>query len=155
MLWEIEIHPAAHLLDREAERVRSQCRALGAATIRDIRSARSFLIDGQISPEQIEKIASDFLVDTVVETHTVANHHAPPGAPLASRIAGRAVAPADRTPKSLLNVLYKPGVTDNVADSIRHALVDLGHAVTAVRTCQKYWFNEDAEQMDLARVAGK
>ena len=146
MLWEIEIHPAAHLTDREAERVRSQCQALGAATIREVRSARSFLIEGQISPEQIEKIASGFLVDTVVETHKLVNQSVP---------ANRTPNSELRTQNSLLNVLYKPGVTDNVADSIRYALVDLGYTLSAVRTCQKYWFNDDADQADLARVAGK
>jgi phosphoribosylformylglycinamidine synthase len=145
MLWEIEIHPAAHLPDREAERVRSQCQALGAASIREVRSARSFLIEGNVSPAQIEKIAAGFLVDTVVETHKLVDHAAP---------VGQAPNSALRTPHSL-NVLYKPGVTDNVADSIRRALVDLGYAVTAVRTCQKYWFNDNADQADLTRVAGK
>ncbi len=146
MLWEIEIYPAAHLPDREAERVRSQCQALGAVSIREVRSARSFLIEGNVSSAQIEKIAAGFLVDTVVETHKLVDHSAPVAQTPHSAL---------RTPHSLLNVLYKPGVTDNVADSIRHALVDLGYAVTAVRTCQKYWFNDDADQADLTRVAGK
>ncbi|MBI3865423.1 MAG: phosphoribosylformylglycinamidine synthase subunit PurL [Planctomycetia bacterium] len=146
MLWEIEIYPAKHLPDREADRVRSQCRALGAVSIREVRSARSFLIEGNVSDSQIENIATGFLVDTVVETHSLVNHSTSQDSNPKSEIPN---------PKSLLNVLYKPGVTDNVADSIRRALVELGHAVTAVRTCQKYWFNDDADQADLARVAGK
>ena len=70
MLWEIEIESAAHLPDREAARVLSQCRALGVSSIRDVRSARSFLIEGDLRPVgQIEKIAAGFLADTVVETY--------------------------------------------------------------------------------------
>jgi phosphoribosylformylglycinamidine synthase len=146
MVWEIEIHPAARLPDREADRVRSQCQALGAASIRQVRSARSFLIEGEVSPAQIEKIASTVLVDTVVESHSLINHTSPAAPNSKSEIP---------PPRSLLNVLFKPGVTDNVADSIRRALVDLGYVVTAVRTCQKYWFNDSADQADLTRVAGK
>src|SRR5205807_1780813 len=56
---------------------------------------------------------------------------------------------------SLLNVLYKPGVTDNVADSVKGALVEMRYTVSAVRTCRKYWFNPDASSADLTRVAGK
>jgi len=151
MLWEIEIHPAAHLPDREAARVKSQCQALGVSSIREVRAARSFLIEGDISPAEIEKIATGFLVDTVVETHQIHNHSVPVGVNPKSEI------PASKMtgPKSLLNVLYKPGVTDNVADSIKVALRELGHAVSAVRTCQKYTFNDDADEADLKRVATK
>lgn len=146
MLWEIEIHPAAHLPDREAARVKSQCQALGVSSIRDVRAARSFLIEGDISSATIEKIATGFLVDTVVETHEAINHSAPPGQNLKSQIP---------IPKSVLNVLYKPGVTDNVADSIKAALRELGHTISAVRTCQKYWFNDNADPADLKRIAAK
>jgi len=150
MLWEIEIHPAAHLPDREAARVKSQCQALGVPSIRDIRAARSFLIEGEISPLTIEKIATGFLVDTVVETHQTHNLSGSGSNPKSPR-------PGEpgHNSKSPLNVLYKPGVTDNVADSIKAALLERGVSVTAVRTCQKYWFNDDADPAELNRIATK
>src|SRR5262245_47710622 len=152
MLWEIEIYPAAHLVDREAARVVGQCRALQLSSIREVRAARSFILQGDLSPAQIEKIAAGFLADTVVETfkvHTLSAEGSsnPKSAP--SKLG------QDQNPKSLLNVLYKPGVTDNVADSVKAALVELEYNVTAVRTCQKYWFNADASEIELKRVAGK
>jgi phosphoribosylformylglycinamidine synthase II len=146
MLWEIEIYPAGHLVDREAARVGDQCRVLGLPTIREIRSARSFILEGELTAPQAEKIAAGFLADTVVETYKVHTLSADP-----QSIPNSAL----RTPHSLLNVLYKPGVTDNVADSVKAALVELGNPVTAVRTCQKYWFNADASPVELQRVAGK
>src|SRR6266446_6178560 len=152
MLWEIEVYPAAHLVDREAARVCDQCRALGLSSIRDVRSARSFILEGALSPTQIEKIASGFLADTVVETFKVHTLSAEASSNPKSAPSKLGQGP---NPKSLLNVLYKPGVTDNVADSIKAALVELGHPVTAVRTCQKYWFNADASTIELTRVAGK
>src|SRR5258708_2466010 len=152
MLWEIEIHPAAGLPDREAERVVGQCHALGLSSIRDVRSARSFLIEGALVESQIQKIASGFLADTVVETYNVhrlsENSHPIPNS-----------APSEfgqgQIPNSLLSVLSKPGVPDNVADSVKAVLIELGHAVSAVRTCQKYWFHADAGQTELKRVATK
>ena len=78
MLWEIEIRPATHLPDREAARVRSQCQALGVSSIREVRAARSFLIEGDITPATVEKIATGFLVDTVVETHQTHDLSTPP-----------------------------------------------------------------------------
>jgi phosphoribosylformylglycinamidine synthase len=146
MLWEIEIYPASHLPDREADRVRSQCQSLGARSIDEVRSARSFLIEGDLTAAQIEKIASDFLADTVVET--CESHLLSDG----QRTNPKSDIP---NPKSLLNVLFKPGVTDNVADSVKRALVELGYPVSAVRTCQKYWFNADAEGDELKKIAAK
>jgi phosphoribosylformylglycinamidine synthase len=146
MLWEIEIHPASHLPDREGARVRSQCQALGAASIREVASARSFLIEGNLTAAEVGQIAAGFLVDTVVESHQIHS--------LSATTPGVANGQAADS-RSLLNVLYKPGVTDNVADSIKTALANLGHPVAAVRTCQKYWFNAGAAEADLRRVAGK
>jgi phosphoribosylformylglycinamidine synthase len=153
MLWEIEIQSAAHLPDREGIRVQHHCQALGGSSIREVRAARSYLIQGDVSSAAIEKIASGFLVDTVVETyrvHPLGTHGAETN-PSKNAGAEKAASASAR----LLNVLYKPGVTDNVADSVRGALVEQGHAVSAVRTCQKYWFNADAAERDLNRAATK
>jgi phosphoribosylformylglycinamidine synthase len=153
MLWEIEIQAATHLPDREGIRVQHHCQALGGTSIREVRAARSYLIEGEVSPTVIEKIAAGFLVDTVVETYRIHS--------LGARNAGTDPSKSAETTKTastparLLNVLYKPGVTDNVADSVRGALVEQGHAVSAVRTCQKYWFNADATEPDLNRAATK
>ena len=55
----------------------------------------------------------------------------------------------------LLNVLFKPGVTDNVANSARQAICDLGLAVENVATCRKYWVNSDASSEEMDRMAAK
>lgn len=143
MLWEIEIQPASHLPDREGIRVQHNCQALGGTSIREVRAARSYLIQGDLQPEAVEQIATGFLVDTVVETYEVRS------------LGKTAVNGKPAAGQSVLNVLYKPGVTDNVAESVKGALVERGHAVTAVRTCQKYWFNADAAEGDLQRASTK
>ncbi|MGQ0634441.1 MAG: phosphoribosylformylglycinamidine synthase subunit PurL [Planctomycetaceae bacterium] len=146
MLWEVEIRPAPQVPDREAARVLENARALGIGSIREAHSARSFLIEGQIDAPTLERIAQGFLVDTVVETYALrALGHQTSGS----------TGDEPRDARSLVNVLYKPGVTDNVADSVRHALADFGHPVSAVRTCQKYWFHADAPRADLERLAAK
>ncbi|MFN9196777.1 MAG: phosphoribosylformylglycinamidine synthase subunit PurS, partial [Planctomycetaceae bacterium] len=68
MLWEIEIQPRPEGLDREAQGVLSQCRALGLASIRKIRSARSFLVEGAIDQRAAERMGRELLADPVVET---------------------------------------------------------------------------------------
>ena len=55
--------------------------------------------------------------------------------------------------RRLINVLFKPGVTDNVAHSTKAALADLELTADAVSTCRKYWVNADAADRDLEKLA--
>src|SRR5690606_5976592 len=63
--------------------------------------------------------------------------------------------PADLNGRRLLNILFKPGVTDNVGATAARALTDLGLDVERVATCRKYWINADAADEDIARLAAR
>ncbi len=139
MLWEVEIHPAAGQVDREGARVLSEARALRLGSINAVRGARSFLIEGDADAAAIEQRALGLLVDSVVETCSV---H-----PL-----GRQPNADSRQPVSLLNVLFKSGVTDNVALSTKAALADLKVPVTSVATVRKYWLNDGASESEVQRL---
>ncbi len=142
MLWEVEIGPADGQIDREAERVIRECRALGATSVSTIRTARSFLLQGDLGEREAERLARSLLADDVVETFCVHRLDSGHGANDAAN--GR-----------LLNVLFQPGVTDNVAHTAHQAISGLGFDAQAVRTCRKYWLNEDVNDDDVARVSDK
>ena len=142
MLWEVEIQPAAGRPDREAERVLADSRGFGADSVRRVRSAKSFLIEGDLDRAAIEAAAAGLLVDPVIETWT------------AHRIDQEAK-PDAANDGLLLNVLYKPGVTDNVAQTTKAALKDRAIHADAVATCRKYWINQDARPADRERLATK
>jgi phosphoribosylformylglycinamidine synthase len=144
MLWEVEIRPARDQADREAQRVLQEARSLHVASIEGIESARSFLIQTDRDRRDVERAATSLLVDSVVETISV--HQITRSAAAESR-------PDDGRSRRLINVLFKPGVTDNVAHSAKAALIDLGLAVDAVSTCRKYWVNSGAHRSDLEKFA--
>ena len=140
MLWEVEIRPAAGEIDRDGLRVVGEAHALGVASVKAVSSAKSFLLQGaSLNETDVARAARMLLVDPVAETFTA---HA------ISRSAGSA---ADGG--QLVNVLFKPGVTDNVALSTQKALVDLGFAVDTVATARKYWFSSDVSSTDRERIA--
>jgi len=145
MLWEVETRPGKGEIDREAQRVLSEARALGARSITEVAAARSFLIEGNLAPDADSSKIVHLLTDPVVESSTF---RAIAGAGHAA-----AVTPGDQT--SLLNVLFKPGVTDNVGQTAAQALRDLGLTVDRVATCRKYWINSTATAPDVARLCGK
>lgn len=138
MLWEIEIAPAANQVDREAARVLSECHAFGLDSVKSIRSARCFLVEGELSEEDAQRAMRELLGDSVVENCRVMK----PGSD-------------KQNGEALLNVLLKPGVTDNVASSTKTALKELGLNVENVATARKYWFNGDSDQNELGRASSR
>ncbi len=142
MLWEVEIHPAAGQVDREGARVLSEARALRLGSINAVRAARSFLIEGDADAATIEQRALGLLVDSIVETCSVHPLGRQPNADSRSAAGGL----------SQLNVMLKPGVTDNVALSTKAALTDLKVPVTTVATVRKYWLNDGASDAEVQRL---
>lgn len=139
MLWEVEIRPKAGLADNEGRRVVAESRELGATTIEEVKTARSFLIEANAPEEDIRRIAEALLVDAVVEDWKL------------RRLPSSAAESSNG--HRLLNILFKPGVTDNVAKSAQSAMSDLGLETQAVSTCRKYWINSSADESDLRRVS--
>lgn len=142
MLWEIEIRPAAGEVDREAARVLAECRSLGLGSINEVAAAKSFLLETDADRDAVAAASGNLLVDDLVELHEL------------RRIDGGKTA-AGSNGNALLNVLFKPGVTDNVAGSTQRALEDLGLPTTAVATCRKYWVNANADEAEVNRLSGR
>jgi phosphoribosylformylglycinamidine synthase len=141
MLWEVEIRPKAGLADNEGQRVLAESRELGTTTIDRVRTARSFLIEAEAPEESIRRVADSLLVDAVVEDCELRQLPCPES--------------AASNGTRLLNVLFNPGVTDNVAKSAQSAMSDLGLETAAVSTCRKYWINVSAHESDLGRISSK
>ena len=150
MLWEVEIRPAASEIDREGLRVVHEGQALGATSIEKVQSARSFLLQGtSLTEADIRRAAATLLSDPVAETFIVSqisqlSHN--------SIEKNRTTGVARQSAAPQLNVLFKPGVTDNVALSTQKALVDLGFSIDAVATARKYWFDANVAAADLDRL---
>jgi len=137
MLWEVEISRISGEHDHEGHRVRDECRAFGFDSVREVSSARSFLIEGQLTSSDIAQAASDLLCDPVTEQYRI-----------------RSV-PAGEFPEDGLtdtvdvSVLLKFGVTDNEGSSACASLSASGFAVDRVATVRKYRFNSDVAECDL------
>lgn len=150
MLWEVEIRPAKDEVDREGLRVESDAHALGAGSIHGVRSAHSFLLQGtRLTENDVHRAASILLSDPVTESFNVLRIS---GDGANSGSSGSSSASVDGQ-LSQINILYKPGVTDNVALSTQKELSDLGFHVDAVATARKYWFEKNASPTDIDRLA--
>jgi phosphoribosylformylglycinamidine synthase subunit PurSL len=120
MLWEVEIRSLGR--DAERERVCDEFDLLthssrGADLVKS--SARGFLIEGYLDRDVAAKLATDLLVDSVVESFTLSEVGLANGEPA-------------------VTVLLKPGVMDPVSESVLAAALDLGQPLEAVRTFRRY-----------------
>ncbi|MCA8991501.1 MAG: phosphoribosylformylglycinamidine synthase subunit PurL [Planctomycetaceae bacterium] len=143
-LWEIQIHPVdrtAPQADREGARVTAEAHLRGLETVVPVSSARSYLIEGDLSREDVERVAVPFLVDSVIEIGNV--QQIPESAE------------NETLPGQLLNVLFKPGVTDNVGETALKGLQSLGVSVSRVATCRKYWVNASASSDEVIRFVSR
>lgn len=144
MLWEVEIRPASGQIDREGERVLTESSGLGLQTVSSVEAARSFLLQGELPDDVVTRVSKKLLADGVAESFTI--HRLDASTDDASN---------ESESGNLLNVLFKDGVTDNVANSALKALKDQDVSVEAVATCRKYWVNDDASETEIERLSTK
>ena len=103
MLWQLDIYPLSGQPDRAGTDVISQAADLGLATDLRCHAAHGYLVEGELTRDEIERIARELLVDRVVEVGVLGG----------TRDATLAELPAhvDRDgPWHLVHVLPKPGV---------------------------------------------
>ncbi len=108
--------------DVHGRSVAGDIRQLGIHSVEAIQSVRVYLLEGEFSREQLERIARELLIDPVTEEYYI----------------GRSAAPAGLAQATLIEVHLKPGVTDPVADSVTSAIRDMGLEAQSVRTARKY-----------------
>ncbi|MEM7311747.1 MAG: phosphoribosylformylglycinamidine synthase subunit PurS, partial [Planctomycetota bacterium] len=141
-LWEIDIYPAENEPDRQAERIASEAAELGVADDLPVKTARGFLLEGDLDQADAQRVADELLADSVVERAIVAKV----GDPLLHT-------PTNGHPR-LVHVLPKPGVMDPVAQSAEGAIRELDIDVSAVRTLEKYWLGDVGDDR-LERLCSK
>jgi phosphoribosylformylglycinamidine synthase len=128
MLWEIEIRPRGH--DTERARVAEEYDLLthsrsGASVVTG--SARGYLLEGDLSRAETERLVRELLVDPLAESGQLGELNASVGS------------------DHLATVLLKPGVMDPVALSVIDAAVDLGVRLDSVRSFRRYFGSAPAD----------
>lgn len=128
-IWQIDLLPSDGFPDRLANEVLADTADFGLPKSLVIKTARSFLVQGDIDAADAQRIGRDFLAEPVVEQTVIAPNgdavfHSPP--------AGT---------QTLINVMPLPGVTDSEAESALLAMKQRGVNVDAVRTVRKYWIS--------------
>jgi phosphoribosylformylglycinamidine synthase len=142
MLWEVEIRPAEGEIDYEGQRVIAAASSQGLAGLTKVASARTFLIQGQLSHKDAHTAAAELLVDPVTERFEV-------------RELPHSGFEISDFKCQILNVLFHPGVTDCIADNAAQALGRMNLSVTNVATCRRYWLTGELDAATTIQLSKK
>ncbi len=152
MLWEVDVRPAKGRPDVTGSSLATEARDLGLDPDLTVSAAHGFLLQGELSAEQVRWAAEHLLADAIVESTIVA----PVGDPQLAQSSGTLSSGtlSSGTLSQLVYVLPKPGVMDPVALSTLQALQDMSLPVEQVSTFRKYWLS-DLDEVALGRVCSK
>ena len=71
-LWQIDVYPREDQADREADRLSAEAADLGIVAHLPVKTARGYLVEGNLSAEDAAKLARELLADPLVHRTTVA-----------------------------------------------------------------------------------
>lgn len=134
----IEITFKEGIKDALAERIKRKIREHLGFNVEQVRIINVYTIDGELSPEELKAYASGPLCDPIVQEYSI-------DIPLARRF------------DWLIEVGFRPGVTDNVGKTAREALILLLGAPPdrqfGVYTSKQYLLNGQISRQDVEHIA--
>ncbi|MDR3195888.1 MAG: phosphoribosylformylglycinamidine synthase subunit PurS [Endomicrobium sp.] len=138
-MFEIEIFTKNGFKDSRGEHVLSAIAGLGVKGATKVDYAPLYIIDGDISQTEAMTIASELLSDKITEKFEISSKPQ-----------------SGKSKNSVIEVLYKKGVTDTVAESVVKAIKDLGVTKEVkVKTGRKYYIYGNCSRVVLDKIAGK
>ncbi|MBI3602795.1 MAG: phosphoribosylformylglycinamidine synthase subunit PurL [Candidatus Omnitrophica bacterium] len=136
MIWRVEIKQKSGLLDAGGQAVLKDIVDLGVSSIQDVRVVGVYLLEGQLSREDVKRVCQELLVDPIVEEY------------------GFSSSPKKESQAhSIIEIAYNPGVMDPVEASTLKGIRDLGIAqIQAVRTAKQYHFWGALSKKDIEHI---
>jgi phosphoribosylformylglycinamidine synthase II len=136
-LSRVEVSVKPSLPDPWGESLKADIRDLGIATVQQVRVGDVYLLEGNLSHQELEKICRELLADPVVEQYFIGE---PPTTPDAQSV----------------EVAYNPGVMDPVEESVSKGIRDLGiTTVTSVKTAKRYYLSGNLSTKDIELISNK
>lgn len=142
MIWRAEIKEKAGIFDPAAEGVKKDVLDLGLTGIRDVKIVQVYLIDGEVTGEDVSRICEELLADKVTQE----SYFCP---------AVDYAIPAT-SEGHVVEIAYNLGVMDPVEYSTLKGIRDLGITeVKSVRTAKQYHLKGHLTEQDVALIVDK
>ena len=143
MFLKIEIENKPGIFDAVGSSLKEDIKDLGIKGVDEVRFIQVYLLEGEIDEPEAKRIASELLVDPVIQMFTIND-------------GVREKTEVNQRGTHTLVVAYNPGVMDPVEDSARKAILDLGiKGIKSVKTAKQYLLKGRISREQLATISDK
>jgi len=143
MTYNVKIGYLDGVKNATADIVKKDIEDLGVKSVKNVRVIQLYLIDAEISSQQLEAVCVKLLSDSVVQWYKASEEKNTAGKKEGPGPCGHAI-----------EVFLKKGVTDAVGDSVRIGINDLGISnVHSVRTGVRYELEGEVTAEALEKIA--
>jgi len=140
MPYKIEVKDKAGIFDAVGSGVKKDIFDLGIKNIRAVHFAQIYLIEGNLTSDQIKRICEELLVDNVSQSCSLDAQYTK----------------HNTQNEFIVEVAYNPGVMDPAEESILKGIRDLGiESVSSVKTAKKYYLEGKLNRLQLKTISEK
>lgn len=139
MIWRIEVRQKDGINDPQGKSILRDILDLGFSAITEVKVVSVFLLEGEISREEIKRIADELLCDPVVE-----------------QCSFDLKLPLQSSTHHVVEIAYNPGVMDPVEASTMKGIRDLGvKGIKGIRTARQYHFYGPLKEKDVESITNR
>jgi phosphoribosylformylglycinamidine synthase PurS subunit len=137
MQWKIEVGYKPTATDAMGEGIKKDIEDLGISGVDYVKTLQLYMIDGDLSEPDVKSICENLLTDRITQDFEYKG----------------SLVREDDSGAWLVEVTYKPGVTDPVGDSTFKGIKDLGiSGVSSARTGRKYIVKGSLTESDIELI---
>jgi phosphoribosylformylglycinamidine (FGAM) synthase PurS component len=144
--WKIEVSYKSETPDVIGQGILEDIADLGVVGVTSVHTAQIYWIEGKIDSHTVERICSVLLADPVTQRYVYRefNNDTPVQGVRSARLIDTWT----------IEIRFKAGVTDAVADSVLKGIRDSGTSnVQSAQTGKKYWIQGDLDRAKLETIA--
>lgn len=137
MQWKIEVGFKPSAVDAMGEGIRKDIEDLGISGVDCVRTLQLYIIEGELSESDIKNICENLLTDKIVQFYEYegSSHR------------------QDDAGVWVVEVTYKPAVSDPVGESTIKGIRDMGiNRVVSVKTGRKYMIKGSLDEDDIETI---
>ncbi len=127
MKWKIKVCNKPDVPDTAGQDILEDIADLGFSGVNSVQTAKIYRIEGKLQVQEINRICSELLADSITQVYCC------------QRIDGCSEISISEAGTWIVEVRFKPGVTDAVGESVIKGIDDLGiSGISAAQTGQEY-----------------
>jgi len=141
MFYKVEVKDKPGIFDAVGQSIKKDILDLGIGSVQDVHFAQVYIIEGDLSEDEIKRICEELLVDRISQVYSQ------------SRLPSY---PVTQLPGYIIEVAFNPGVMDPVEESTLKGIKDLGmEGVNSVKTARKYLIKAILTNKQLKTISEK